>query len=102
MGYEVFPQILGGADPASRIDSDTKTLEKWLESATPLQGEPADWKSWGDITDEEWAKTQAYTKEAGQINAEIPLDRVWDPSLLEAANDFDAQLVLKQAAEYQP
>lgn len=100
MGYEVFPQILAGADPASRIEADTKTLAKWLESATPREGQPSDWTFWGDISEEEWAKTQAYTKEAGQISSEIPLDRVWDPSLLEAANNFDAQQVLKQAAEY--
>jgi NitT/TauT family transport system substrate-binding protein len=102
IGYEVFPQILGGADPATRLEADTATLKTWLATATPKEGEPAQWRDWGAITDEEWAKTQAYTVEAGQIREPVELSRIWDPSLLATANDFDAQAVLKQAADYQP
>ncbi|MGY1753874.1 ABC transporter substrate-binding protein [Blastococcus sp. SYSU D01042] len=102
MGYETFPSILAGAPIESRLESDVASLTAWLESATPAEGEPADWSDWGAISDEEWEKTQAYTVDAGQIREEIELDRVWDDSLLEAANDFDADAVLQQAADWTP
>jgi NitT/TauT family transport system substrate-binding protein len=102
MGYETFPSILAGAPVESRLATDVASLTAWLESATPAEGEPADWSDWGAISDEEWEKTQAYTVDAGQIREEIELDRVWDDSLLEAANDFDADAVLQQAADWTP
>lgn len=102
MGYETFPSILAGAPIESRLESDVASLTAWLESATPAEGEPADWSDWGAISDDEWEATQSYTVEAGQIREEIELDRVWDDSLLEAANDFDADAVLQQAADWTP
>jgi len=102
MGYETFPSILAGAPVESRLETDVSSLTAWLESATPAEGEPADFSDWGAISDEEWEKTQSYTKDAGQIREEIELDRVWDSSLLEAANDFDADAVLQQAADWTP
>lgn len=102
MGYEAYPALLGGADPESRIASDVSSLTAWLETSTPSEGEPADWSDWGAISEDEWQATQEYTVGAGQIREEIELDRVWDGSLLEAANDFDADAVLQQAAEWTP
>jgi NitT/TauT family transport system substrate-binding protein len=102
MGYKAFPGILAGAAPESRLATDVASLTAWLKSATPAEGQPADWKNWGAISDEEWKKTQAYTKDAGQIREELPLDKVWDDSLLKAANDFDSDAVLKQAADWTP
>jgi NitT/TauT family transport system substrate-binding protein len=99
MGYQVYPQILGGKAEADRITPDTASLTAWIKSATPAAGQPADWKDWGAIPDEEWTKTQAYTQGAGQISAPIPLEKFWDPSLLTEANQFDAAAVLKQAAD---
>jgi NitT/TauT family transport system substrate-binding protein len=102
MGYEVYPSILGGADPESRIDADVSSLTAWLKTATPDEGEPADWKDWGAISEKEWKATQDYTQFAGQIQKPLPLDRIWDDSLLDAANDFDSAAVLKQAADWTP
>ncbi|GEL21103.1 exported protein [Pseudonocardia sulfidoxydans NBRC 16205] len=102
IGYEVFPQILGGADPATRLAGDTQTLEAWIKTATPTTGEPSSWKDWGAISDAEWAKTQSYTQEAGQITAPIQIDELWDPSQLATANQFDSAAVVKQAADYTP
>lgn len=102
MGYEAYPALLGGADPESRIASDVSSLTAWLATSTPSEGEPADWSDWGAISEEEWQATQEYTVGAGQIREEIELDRVWDGSLLEAANDFDADAVLQQAADWTP
>lgn len=102
MGYEVYPSILGGAAPESRLDADVSALTAWLETATPAEGEPADWSDWGAISEEQWEKTQEYTQFAGQIQEPLPLDRVWDDSLLEGANDFDAEAVLQQAEDWTP
>ncbi len=102
MGYKAYPSILGGADPETRIDADVSSLTAWLETATPAEGEPADWSDWGLITEEEWDKTQEYTVFAGQIRESLPLDQVWDGSLLDAANDFDADAVLQDAEDWTP
>lgn len=102
MGYDVYPSILGGADPESRLEADVSALTAWLETATPAEGEPAAWDDWGAISEDEWEKTQEYTAFAGQIQEPLPLERVWNDSLLEAANDFDADAVLQQAADWTP
>lgn len=102
MGYQVYPQILGGQAPEARITNDTATLEEWIKSATPTTGQPSDWKDWGAISDADWNKTQAFTQGAGQISAPIPLGKFWDPSLLAEANSFDSAAVLQQAARGRP
>jgi NitT/TauT family transport system substrate-binding protein len=102
IGYKVFPAILGGDSADSRLDTDVSALKAWLATATPTEGEPADWTDWGAITDEEWQKTQDYTQGAGQISGPLDLGDVWDDSLLDAANDFDADSVLKDAEDWTP
>ncbi|GAA1866637.1 ABC transporter substrate-binding protein [Pseudonocardia ailaonensis] len=102
MGYQVYPQILAGQTADQRITNDTASLTAWIKSATPATGQPADWKNWGAISDADWAKTQTYTQGAGQITAPIALNKVWDPSLLTEANNFDSAAVLAQAAKGQP
>lgn len=102
IGYQVFPQILGGADPTTRLANDTASLTTWIKTATPATGDPASWKDWGAISDAEWTKTQSYTQEAGQITAPVQPDKIWDPSQLQTANQFDAAAVIKQAADYKP
>ncbi|WP_406081171.1 ABC transporter substrate-binding protein [Micromonospora sp. NBC_00858] len=100
IGYKVFPQILAGQSVESRLAADTASLQAWLKTATPATGTPEDFPAWGAISDQEWAKTQAYTKEAGQITGEVELSKVWDPSLLAGANEFDKAAVLQQATSY--
>lgn len=100
IGYKVWPQILGGKPAESRLDNDVKSLKTWIASATPASGEPASFTDWGAISDSDWAATQKYTQEAGQINGPVDLARVWDGSLLKAANDFDSAAVIKQADDW--
>ena len=100
IGYKKFPSILGGDSVDARLADDVLNLEAWLASATPTSGEPGSWTEWGAIDDDDWKKTQEYTLEAGQIKAEVKLDDVWDPSLLESANDFDAAEVTEQADDW--
>ncbi|MEE3921392.1 ABC transporter substrate-binding protein [Micromonospora sp. BRA006-A] len=100
IGYKVFPQILAGKSADERLKADTESLTAWLKTATPASGDPEQFGDWGAISDEEWAKTQAYTKEAGQITGEVDLKKLWDPSLLSGANDFDKAAVLSKAANY--
>lgn len=100
IGYKVFPQILGGESEEARLDADVRSLEAWLKTSTPAQGEPASWSDWGAIPEQDWEKTQQYTIEAGQIDSAVPLDDVWDPGLLGGVNSFDAAAVLEQAATW--
>lgn len=100
IGYKVFPQILAGQSADQRLASDVKSLTAWLKTSTPAIGTPDDFSNWGAISNEEWTKTQAYTKGAGQIKGEIELKKVWDPSLLTEANKFDKKAVLDKASSY--
>ncbi|OKI56372.1 ABC transporter substrate-binding protein [Micromonospora sp. CB01531] len=100
IGYKVFPQILAGKNVDERLAADTKSLTAWLKTATPASGTPEQFADWGAISDQEWAKTQAYTKEAGQITGEVDMKKLWDPNLLSGANNFDKAAVLDKAAHY--
>ncbi|ROO88283.1 NitT/TauT family transport system substrate-binding protein [Actinocorallia herbida] len=100
IGYKVFPAILAGKNGDDQIAADTKTLQAWIDSATPLTGEPDSFKDWGAIGEEEWTKTRAYTKGAGQITSDVDIAGVWDASLLTEANAFDAAAVLTKADGY--
>lgn len=100
IGYKVFPQILAGTAEEARLPNDLASLKAWIATATPATGEPSGFKDWGAIPDGDWAKTQSYTKAAGQITGDVELSKVWDGGLLKAANDFDSAAVLKAAAEW--
>lgn len=100
LGYEHYPQILGGEDAESRFDADLASLQAWLDSATPTEGEPADFTDWGAIPDEDWERTNAYTVEAGQIAEPIAVEDVFDGSLLAAANDFDSAAIVAMANDW--
>ncbi|MFI6693969.1 ABC transporter substrate-binding protein [Streptomyces sp. NPDC050433] len=96
-GYKVFPQVLAGKSADDRIADDTKIFETWMKSATPSSGNPEDFADWGAISDQEWLKTETYTKESGQITKDVRIDDVWDDSLLKDANDFDSAAVVARA-----
>jgi NitT/TauT family transport system substrate-binding protein len=100
IGYKVFPQILAGQPAESRLAADVNSLQAWLKTATPATGTPEEFTDWGAISAEEWAKTQAYTQQAGQITGEVAIADVWDDSLLGGANEFDKAAVLEQATSY--
>jgi NitT/TauT family transport system substrate-binding protein len=100
IGYKVFPQILAGKSAEERLSADVASLQAWLKTATPASGTPEQFPAWGGITDDEWKKTQAFTKEAGQITDDVEMSKVWDPSLLDGANEFDKAAVLNQASTY--
>lgn len=101
MGYKVFPQILGGKDKASRFDADLASLKAWLADATPPESELLTYQ-WGDIPSGDWDVTQQYAIDAGQIPGKVDLAKIWYPSLLKGANDFDRKAVLAQADAYKP
>nr|MDT0661248.1 ABC transporter substrate-binding protein [Micromonospora sp. DSM 115978] len=100
IGYKVFPQILAGQSAEPRLAADVTSLQAWLKTATPATGTPEEFGDWGAISTEEWSKTQAYTKEAGQITDDVELGEVWDDSLLGGANEFDKAAVLDEATNY--
>ncbi|MET8052122.1 MULTISPECIES: ABC transporter substrate-binding protein [unclassified Streptosporangium] len=102
IGYTVFPQILAGKSAEDRIADDTKVMAAWLKTATPTTGEPETFADWGAISDQEWTKTAAYTKGAGQITKDPVIADVWDASLLPAANEFDSAAVVSKAKAYSP
>ena len=100
IGYKVYPAILAGDSEEKRLPNDVKSLTTWLKTATPKSGKPAEFKDWGAIPDSDWAATQKYTQEAGQISGPVDVAKVWDPNLLTFANDFDSAAVIKQADEW--
>lgn len=99
MGYQVFPELLpDSGDAEETIADDTATLMTWIESATPLEGSPEDWPlEWGSISEERWAALQEFIMDSGDLEEEVPLDEVWDSSLVEEMNNFDPTEVIEQA-----
>lgn len=97
IGYKVFPAILAGKNADDQIATDTKTLNAWIKTATPLTGAPETFANWGAISDEEWTKTRTYTKGAGQISSDVNIADVWDSGLLAEANKFDSAAVVSKA-----
>ena len=102
IGFKTFPAMLSGQSAEQRLTGDTKVLTSFVESATPAAGEPDSFSDWGAISDAEWSKTMAYTKDAGQITKDVKVTDVFDPSLLAAANKFDAAQVIAKAKAYAP
>jgi NitT/TauT family transport system substrate-binding protein len=96
-GYKVFPQLLTGKKADDRIADDRKSLNAWIKTAVPATGEPESFRNWGAISDEEWAKTVAYTKASGQVTKDVSLPDLWDDGLLRGANDFDSAAVIEKA-----
>jgi NitT/TauT family transport system substrate-binding protein len=102
IGYKQIPDLLpDSGDPEENLEADVRAFQAWLDTATPLEGQPADWGDWGDITQEEWDVTQDFTVNAGTINAPVDLEQVWDPSLLAEMNDWDRAEVLELADGYE-
>jgi NitT/TauT family transport system substrate-binding protein len=101
MGYEVLPQLLDGSSQDERLEKDTESLAVWLESTAPDEGDPGDWE-WGNVNSDEWEVTQDFTVSAGQLNSVLEESEFWDPSLLQAANDFDREQVIQDAENWTP
>lgn len=98
-GYEVFPELLPpSGDPEERLAEDTATLEAWIASAVPVDGEPADWGDWGDISEERWDALIGFLIDSDSLSAPVPVDDLWDGSLIAEINDFDREAVLDLAA----
>lgn len=100
MGYEAIPELVAeGGSAEDQIEADVASLEAWLESVAPEEGEPSGWGDWGQLTDEQWTTVEQYTIDAGQLEAEVPIDEVWNPGQLEFANDWDRAPVLEAAEQ---
>lgn len=102
IGYKVFPQMLDGSSIDERLDKDVNSLNAWMSTATPKDGEPEDFTDWGAISDSDWDATQDYMILAGQLTAKQDVDTVWISSLLEDANAFDSAAVIEQAKAWTP
>lgn len=103
IGYEVIPDLLPeSGDPEENLAADVAALQAWIDTAVPQEGGPEDWGEWGTITEEEWQQTMEFTEFAGQIQGDVPLDEVWDPTLLDQMNDWDREEVLQAAEDWQP
>jgi len=99
-GYEVFPELLpASGNPDDSIEADTATLEAWIASAVPTEGEPADWGDWGDISEDRWNALLDFMIDGGTLAERVPVEDMWDGSLIPAINDFDRAEVLDLAAE---
>lgn len=97
MGYAQYPQLAQADD----IKLDVATLVDWIGLAIPKDDtDLGAITNWGEIPAGDWTATQKFSISAGQIDAELDLKKVWDSSLLTAANDFDGAAVVKQAKEY--
>lgn len=95
LGFKEYPTLRqADADEAKAVEKNLQTLKSSFQSCTPLEGEPKDWGDWGRLTDERWAAVQDFAVKAELVKDKLPLDKLWDPKLLDGINDWDRQPVL--------
>lgn len=102
IGYKVFPQLLDGSSVEERLADDLNSLNAWVATATPREGNPEDFTDWGAIPDSDWEATQEYMILAGQLEAKQEIGAIWTDSLLSGANNFDSAAVVQQARDFTP
>ncbi|MEU3271114.1 ABC transporter substrate-binding protein [Saccharomonospora sp. NPDC006951] len=101
---EAAIRILYKAHPESKPTgmSDEEAIAtgvKVLESRLANLG--ADDEPYGELQPAAMEASVAYLREAGLIDTEVPADDLFDNSLIEKINDFDAAAVRTSAEEYQ-
>lgn len=87
LGYKAFPQL-------EKAPGDVPSFQAWLDSAAAPSW---DGYQFGYISDAQWKTTLDYVTAAGQISGPMPIEKFWDPSLLEAAGSFDVDAVIREA-----
>lgn len=96
--WEAYPERapLPGADEADALERDLAVLESTLETMGVMEHD--DDYTWGTQTLERWTNQIAYMQAAGTIDASIEIDPTafFSADHIEAANDFDRDLITEQ------
>jgi len=119
MAYEQYPVLLqDGNEPADQIDADVRTFGAYVLSVLPIDGVSAhDRTNWGVVpddlleyvsTDYEWGMldderieaVQQFAITTGSITEPLEIADFWDPSLIEAMNDWDREAVVEAATNW--
>lgn len=95
LGFKEYPNLRqADADETAAVQKNLATLKSSFQSSTPLTGTPAAWTDWGRLSDERWAAVQEFAVKAQLVKAQLPLDKIWDPKLLDGLNKWDRKPVL--------
>lgn len=119
MAYEYFPVLVrDGSEPADQIDDDVRSFGAYLLSVLPLDtveaGDRTNWGQvpedlveyvstdyvWGALEDSRLDAVQQFAITTGSITEPLELSAFWDPSLIEAMNDWDRAEVVADATNW--
>ena len=96
LGYEVLPNLLQGEAVDDRLALDVNSLSTWLASTAP-EGPVESWTSLGYLSSEQLFASMSLALTSGNIRVAFPPEEAYDPSVLDAANDFDFAEIVAMA-----
>ncbi|WP_226583198.1 ABC transporter substrate-binding protein [Acuticoccus sediminis] len=94
--WEVYPQTRpqGGGTPEEIAQAKRIFLSRFDGFAL------GDATSYGSAGDAQWERVIAELAQTGHLDAGFDVSQIWDPSFLEAINDFDREAIAEQARNY--
>lgn len=96
LGYEVLPGLLQGQTAEERLALDVNSMSTWLASTAPA-GPVEEWTSFGYLNDDQLFASMSLALTSGNIKVAFPPEQAYDPSVLDAANDFDFAEIVAMA-----
>lgn len=102
IGYKYFPDLKPAAeDYDKQFQTDLAALKTEVAEQVQNAKDPSTWKDWGGVREQEWAKAQEFAVMGGGIEKALPLDKIWNGSLLNKINNgLDMTPVIDQAKKY--
>ena len=96
LGYEVLPGLLQGQTVEERLALDVNSMSTWLASTAPA-GPVESWTSFGYLNDDQLFASMSLALTSGNIKVAFPPTEAYEPSVLDAANDFDFAEIVAMA-----
>lgn len=92
--WQVYPESkpAGGAE-ADAVAKGVDSIMSRLKNQFPVDDQ------WGRVADKTVEDRISIAVQSGELKESIPLNEVWDPSLLDDMNDFDKAAVEKSAKD---
>ena len=99
IGCKEFPSInCKGSGFKENLDLEIGSFAgvspPFQDDGTPQTGPPETWNNWGYLSDAQWDNEVQFAFGAGASDSVMPVDKVWDPKLLDEINKIDNKSVL--------
>ena len=103
-GFREFPTLkLAGKSYSEQKRANALVLQSAFSSSAPDRakyGPPVKWTAkawqWGDLPTSRWTGAMKFIELAEYIKAPIPVNQIWDGTLIKGINQFDRNYVLRK------